>query len=286
MKGFQILSSSTSWAKWIAATQATTASTTIQYLIDATVTSGGPCAWNRPLRFAKKPQPFWLKRSSSWRTCLHLTRCLKTTSSRCSKAAGHRSSSWVWPKSMWTLRWRTHLPIACWKRFSLTVRTVLGWSGSSPPWLGSVNSSPASKSSGVWIWVQRSTHTSKGLRYLIQVRYHQMLSLCSLQCIFILCWQNTLHFVFLTHLISFHPTDVPDLKAALFVESLQQEAQHALSEVVQLLYPGDQERFARILLTASMLQSITPSLISELFFRPVIGQADLLELLVDMLFFR
>lgn len=79
---------------------------------------------------------------------------------------------------------------------------------------------------------------------------------------------------------------MPDLKAALFVESLQQEAQHALSEVVQILHPGDQERFSRILLTASMLQSITPSLISELFFRPVIGQADLLELLVDMLFFR
>ncbi|KAG7474387.1 nuclear receptor subfamily 0 group B member 2 [Solea senegalensis] len=83
----------------------------------------------------------------------------------------------------------------------------------------------------------------------------------------------------------FNP-DVPDMKAARFVEGLQQEAQHALSEVVQLTHPGDQERFARILLTASTLQSITPSLITELFFRPVIGQADLLELLVDMLFCR
>ncbi|XP_015804550.1 nuclear receptor subfamily 0 group B member 2a [Nothobranchius furzeri] len=83
----------------------------------------------------------------------------------------------------------------------------------------------------------------------------------------------------------FNP-DVPDLKAGLFVEGLQQEAQHALSEVVQLLHPGNQERFARILLTASMLQGITPSLITELFFRPVIGQANLLELLVDMLFSR
>ncbi|XP_019946800.2 nuclear receptor subfamily 0 group B member 2a [Paralichthys olivaceus] len=83
----------------------------------------------------------------------------------------------------------------------------------------------------------------------------------------------------------FNP-DVPDLKAALFVEGLQQEAQHALSEVVQFIQPGDQERFARILLTASTLQSITSSLITELFFRPVIGQADLLELLVDMLFCR
>lgn len=92
-------------------------------------------------------------------------------------------------------------------------------------------------------------------------------------------------YAYLKGTMIFNP-DVPDLKAALFVEGLQQEAQHALSEVVQLLYPGDQERFAQILLTASMLQSITPSLISELFFRPVIGQADLLELLVDMLFCR
>ncbi|CAG00032.1 unnamed protein product, partial [Tetraodon nigroviridis] len=83
----------------------------------------------------------------------------------------------------------------------------------------------------------------------------------------------------------FNP-DVPDLKAGVFVESLQQEAQHALREVVLLLHRGDGERFARILLTASVLQSITPGLISELFFRPVIGQADLLELMVDMLFFR
>uniref|UniRef100_A0A3P9J3R7 Nuclear receptor subfamily 0, group B, member 2a n=1 Tax=Oryzias latipes TaxID=8090 RepID=A0A3P9J3R7_ORYLA len=52
-----------------------------------------------------------------------------------------------------------------------------------------------------------------------------------------------------------------------------------LREVVQLLHPGRGERFARILLTASMLQGITPTLVTELFFRPVIGQADLLELL-------
>ncbi|XP_061676461.1 nuclear receptor subfamily 0 group B member 2a [Syngnathoides biaculeatus] len=83
----------------------------------------------------------------------------------------------------------------------------------------------------------------------------------------------------------FNP-DIPDLNASAFIECLQQEAQQALSEVVQVLGPGWQERFARILLTASALQSVTPGLVVELFFRPVIGQADLLELLVDMLFYR
>jgi hypothetical protein len=79
---------------------------------------------------------------------------------------------------------------------------------------------------------------------------------------------------------------VKDLTAALFVEDLQQEAQHALREVVQPLHPADRGRFAGILLAASMLKTITPNLISELFFRPVIGQADLLDFLVDMLFSR
>lgn len=81
----------------------------------------------------------------------------------------------------------------------------------------------------------------------------------------------------------FNP-DVPDLKAGLFVEGLQQEAQHALSEVVKLLHTADRGRFAKILLTASTLQSITPSLLTELFFRPVIGPTDLLDIMVDMLF--
>ncbi|CAB1333599.1 unnamed protein product [Coregonus sp. 'balchen'] len=92
-------------------------------------------------------------------------------------------------------------------------------------------------------------------------------------------------YAYLKGIMIFNP-DVKDLKAAIFVEGLQQEAQHALREVVQPLHPGDQGRFARILLAASMLKTITPNLITELFFRPVIGQADLLDFLVDMLFCR
>ena len=81
-------------------------------------------------------------------------------------------------------------------------------------------------------------------------------------------------------------TDIPELNAALFIEGLQQEAQKALEEVGQPLHPDDPGRFARILLSASMLQTIPPTLLTELFFRPLIGQADLVELLVEMLLFR
>ncbi|RXM95997.1 Nuclear receptor subfamily 0 group B member 2 [Acipenser ruthenus] len=80
----------------------------------------------------------------------------------------------------------------------------------------------------------------------------------------------------------FNP-DVPGLRSSVFIDSLQQEAQRALREILVPLHPEDRGRFARILLTASTLNTTPPALITELFFRPVIGQADLLELLAEML---
>nr|XP_055067604.1 nuclear receptor subfamily 0 group B member 2a [Misgurnus anguillicaudatus] len=92
-------------------------------------------------------------------------------------------------------------------------------------------------------------------------------------------------YAYLKGIIIFNP-DVPGLKASLFVEGLQYEAQQALKEVLVPLHPEDTGRFARVLLAASTLKLIPPGLITELFFRPVIGQADLLDLLIDMLFTR
>ncbi|CAL8249680.1 unnamed protein product [Boreogadus saida] len=92
-------------------------------------------------------------------------------------------------------------------------------------------------------------------------------------------------YAYLKGTLIFNP-DIPELNAALFIEGLQQEAQKALEEVGQPLHPDDPGRFARILLSASMLQTIPPTLLTELFFRPLIGEADLVELLVEMLLFR
>lgn len=78
--------------------------------------------------------------------------------------------------------------------------------------------------------------------------------------------------------------DVPGLTASLYIESLQREAERALQEVVRILHPKDQDRFALILLITSTLKSIPPALITDLFFRPIIGNADIVELIVDMLY--
>lgn len=78
--------------------------------------------------------------------------------------------------------------------------------------------------------------------------------------------------------------DVPGLRATLYIASLQREAQRALRELLQPLHPEDQGRFTRILLIASTLKSIPPALVTDLFFRPVIGGADMVELLAELLY--
>ncbi|XP_026861110.2 nuclear receptor subfamily 0 group B member 2a [Electrophorus electricus] len=92
-------------------------------------------------------------------------------------------------------------------------------------------------------------------------------------------------YAYLKGTMIFNP-DVPGLQAAPFINSLQQEAQNALGEVLLLLHPEDQRCFPHVLLASSSLKSITSDLITELFFRPIIGKAHLLDLLADMLFSR
>ncbi|TRY90481.1 hypothetical protein DNTS_026113 [Danionella cerebrum] len=92
-------------------------------------------------------------------------------------------------------------------------------------------------------------------------------------------------YAYLKGTVIFNP-DVPGLKAALFVEGLQMEAQHALKEFLIPFYPGDRGRLARLLLSASSLKSISPNMIIKLFFRPITDQHELIPLLADMLFSR
>ncbi|NXM78266.1 NR0B2 protein, partial [Serilophus lunatus] len=90
-------------------------------------------------------------------------------------------------------------------------------------------------------------------------------------------------YAYLKGAILFNP-DIPGLRASLHIKSLQREAQRALQDLLQPLHPEDQGRFARILLITSTLKSIPPALITDLFFRPVIGDADILELMREMLY--
>ncbi|NXP58025.1 NR0B2 protein, partial [Chloropsis cyanopogon] len=87
-------------------------------------------------------------------------------------------------------------------------------------------------------------------------------------------------YTYLRGALLFNP-DIPGLRAALYIESLQREAQRALRELLQ---PEEQARFSRILRVSSSLSSIPAALVTALFFRPLIGDAAMGELLVEMLF--
>ncbi|NWH41684.1 NR0B2 protein, partial [Chloropsis hardwickii] len=87
-------------------------------------------------------------------------------------------------------------------------------------------------------------------------------------------------YTYLRGALLFNP-DIPGLRAALYIESLQREAQRALRELLQ---PEEQARFSRILRVSSSLSSIPAALVTALFFRPLIGDAAMGELLAEMLF--
>ncbi|XP_037674034.1 nuclear receptor subfamily 0 group B member 2 [Choloepus didactylus] len=92
-------------------------------------------------------------------------------------------------------------------------------------------------------------------------------------------------YAYLKGTVLFNP-DMPGLHASSHIRYLQQEAHQALCEVLEPQCPAGQVRLARVLLMASILKSIPPSLLGDLFFRPVIGDADITSLLEDMLLLR
>lgn len=78
-------------------------------------------------------------------------------------------------------------------------------------------------------------------------------------------------------------TAVQGLSALLFIEGLQRKGVRALQEVVHRLHPGDGARFTHVLHAASAIQTVSHGLVTELFFKPVIGNTNMSHLLIEML---
>ncbi|KAM9033627.1 nuclear receptor subfamily 0 group B member 2 [Sarcophilus harrisii] len=106
-----------------------------------------------------------------------------------------------------------------------------------------------------------------------------------LQCCLHTFWSLDLspkEYAYLKGAILFNP-DTPGLQSASHVESLHREAEQVLQEALALHHPVDHGCFGRILLVASTLKSISPALLSSLFFHPMFGDADITRLILDML---
>ncbi|XP_051556099.1 nuclear receptor subfamily 2 group F member 6-like isoform X1 [Myxocyprinus asiaticus] len=66
------------------------------------------------------------------------------------------------------------------------------------------------------------------------------------------------------------------------VESLQEKAQVALTEYERMQYPGQPQRFGRLLLRLPALRAVPANLISQLFFMRLVGKTPIETLIRDM----
>uniref|UniRef100_UPI00358F2C21 nuclear receptor subfamily 0 group B member 2-like n=1 Tax=Myxine glutinosa TaxID=7769 RepID=UPI00358F2C21 len=90
---------------------------------------------------------------------------------------------------------------------------------------------------------------------------------------------------YLKGIVLFNP-DSPGLQCWPHVQTLQREAQRALSEACGERPSGGGAaggRLARLLLTLAQLHSIRAEALTELFFRPVFGPVNVANILLDML---
>ncbi|XP_062915865.1 nuclear receptor subfamily 0 group B member 1-like [Mobula hypostoma] len=100
------------------------------------------------------------------------------------------------------------------------------------------------------------------------------------------CWSmdfSTKEYVYLKGIVLFSP-DVSGLHSSEHILCLQQEAEKALTEYTYSVYLQDATRFSQIELALMSLKSISPSVITQLFFRPLIGNIQMNVLLMEMLY--
>ncbi|XP_035031559.2 nuclear receptor subfamily 0 group B member 1 [Hippoglossus stenolepis] len=100
------------------------------------------------------------------------------------------------------------------------------------------------------------------------------------------CWSvdiSTKEYAYLKGAVLFNP-DLEGLRCLHYIQSLRREAHQALNEHIRLIHHEDTTRFAKLLIALSMLRAISPPVVAQLFFRPVIGSVNIEEVLMEMFY--
>ncbi|XP_078268169.1 nuclear receptor subfamily 0 group B member 1-like [Rhinoraja longicauda] len=100
------------------------------------------------------------------------------------------------------------------------------------------------------------------------------------------CWSidfSTKEYVYLKGIVLFSP-DVTGLHSPQHILCLQQEAEQALTEHTQSSHQQGAHRFRQRELALAALRTINPHIVTQLFFRPLIGNVQMNALLVEMLY--
>ncbi|KAI2659458.1 Nuclear receptor subfamily 2 group F member 6 [Labeo rohita] len=82
--------------------------------------------------------------------------------------------------------------------------------------------------------------------------------------------------------IALFSPDACGLSDPVHIESLQEKAQVALTEYERMQYPGQPQRFGRLLLRLPALRAVPANLISQLFFMRLVGKTPIETLIRDM----
>ncbi|XP_026130694.1 nuclear receptor subfamily 2 group F member 6-like isoform X2 [Carassius auratus] len=82
--------------------------------------------------------------------------------------------------------------------------------------------------------------------------------------------------------IALFSPDACGLSDPVHIESLQEKAQVALNEYERMQYPGQPQRFGRLLLRLPALRAVPANLISQLFFMRLVGKTPIETLIRDM----
>ncbi|XP_043107724.1 nuclear receptor subfamily 2 group F member 6b isoform X2 [Puntigrus tetrazona] len=82
--------------------------------------------------------------------------------------------------------------------------------------------------------------------------------------------------------IALFSPDACGLSDPAHIESLQEKAQVALTEYERMQYPGQPQRFGRLLLRLPALRAVPANLISQLFFMRLVGKTPIETLIRDM----
>ncbi|XP_019393215.1 PREDICTED: nuclear receptor subfamily 0 group B member 2-like [Crocodylus porosus] len=92
-------------------------------------------------------------------------------------------------------------------------------------------------------------------------------------------------YAYLKGIILFNP-ELHGLKCCPYVQTLQQEAQRTLMEFISMMYDRNLSRFSWVLGLLTSLRTVDADSIEELFFRPILGEVILNELLLETLYLK
>ncbi|XP_008057163.1 nuclear receptor subfamily 0 group B member 1 [Carlito syrichta] len=107
----------------------------------------------------------------------------------------------------------------------------------------------------------------------------------AIKCFLAKCWSldiSTKEYAYLKGTVLFNP-DLPGLQCVKYIQGLQWGTQQILNEHVRMTHRGHQARFAELNSALFLLRFINANVISELFFRPIIGTVSMDDMMLEML---